>query len=202
MEKYNFTKPWFFNRDLKNVINVDTNRELHILEIGSYEGKSTIWFIDTFLKNKFSTITCIDPWLDCIHNSQSRITYRNDKDRDAIFNRFSNNIDLTGKSESVIVERDFSYNTLKKLFLNNKQYDIVYIDGNHTASFVLEDSVLSFPLVKKGGLLIWDDYNWTSPVGTSKDLTPKIAIDGFLSCYSSYLKILHKEYKVVVEKLI
>ena len=39
-------------------------------------------------------------------------------------------------------------------------YDIIYIDGSHATSDVLEDAVLSYRLLKPGGLLIFDDYHW------------------------------------------
>ena len=202
MNNYEFTQPWFFSGDISKTINF-TNDELHILEIGSYEGKSTTWFINNALKHKSSTITCIDPWLDCIHDETSRTSYKSDESRDIIFNRFTKNINETGRVDAVTIERDFSYNTLKRLSIQQKQYDIMYIDGNHTSSFVLEDSVLSFPLLEKDGYLIWDDYNWTNALAPNNEtLVPKLAIDSFISCYGSYINVLHKEYKVIAQKLI
>jgi hypothetical protein len=60
-----YTVSWFSEVvALENVLK-DLNKEsqLHFLEIGCYEGKSTTWFIENYLKNKKSTITCVDPWL-------------------------------------------------------------------------------------------------------------------------------------------
>ena len=34
--------------------------------------------------------------------------------------------------------------------LEQKMYDIIFIDGNHTAPYVMMDSVMSWPLLKKG----------------------------------------------------
>ena len=70
----------------------------------------------------------------------------------------------------------------------SRQYDLIFIDSNHTAPFVLSDSVLSWPLLKKGGTMIFDDYIWG--VGKKPTLTPKLAIDSFISIYSDYAKII------------
>ena len=61
MKNYNYTVDWFGRgEDLKQIIKFDSESELHILEIGSFEGRSTIWFLENLLKNPKSTITCVD----------------------------------------------------------------------------------------------------------------------------------------------
>jgi len=40
----------------------------------------------------------------------------------------------------------------------DESLDFVYIDGNHITKFALEDMVLYYPKVKKGGLLCGHDY--------------------------------------------
>ena len=47
---YKFTKNWFSKADLEQHLKVDTQEEIHILEIGSFEGRSTVWFINNILK--------------------------------------------------------------------------------------------------------------------------------------------------------
>lgn len=37
--------------------------------------------------------------------------------------------------------------------------DLIYIDGNHTAHDVLQDSVLAWHMLKVGGVMWWDDAN-------------------------------------------
>jgi predicted O-methyltransferase YrrM len=39
-------------------------------------------------------------------------------------------------------------------------YDFIYIDADHTASSVLLDAELSWPLLKSGGIMAFDDYTW------------------------------------------
>lgn len=41
-----------------------------------------------------------------------------------------------------------------------QRFDLVYIDGSHYSHDVLSDAVLSFPLLKVGGHMLFDDYLW------------------------------------------
>ena len=82
------------------------------------------------------------------------------------------------------------------LKLNDDFFDIIYIDGNHEPEYVLEDAVLSFRKLKKGGIMIFDDYGWGG-----KDLTQR-GIDAFLSGYHKKIKKLRLEQsQMFVKKL-
>jgi predicted O-methyltransferase YrrM len=78
--------------------------------------------------------------------------------------------------------------------------DIVFVDGSHEASDVLQDIVLSWRLLKPRGIIIMDDYEW----GLDRPLIerPKPAIDAFLKCYEGQYEVLQKEYQVIVRKLL
>ena len=52
----------------------------------------------------------------------------------------------------------------------------------------MEDAVLSFRKLKKGGILIFDDYGWGGP-----DLTIR-GIDGFISGYHKKIEVLNINY--------
>jgi hypothetical protein len=39
-----------------------------------------------------------------------------------------------------------------------RQFDLIYIDGDHSAQGVLRDLVLSWPLLLKSGVMICEDY--------------------------------------------
>jgi hypothetical protein len=106
-----------------------------------------------------------------------------------------------------------SQEVLRKLPLNS--FDIIYIDGSHIASDVLEDVVLSWRLLKTGGIIIFDDYHLVylnsfacayqagvmSGAYFNPSFNPKVGIDAFLSAFEPKIKILHKEYQVIVEKI-
>jgi predicted O-methyltransferase YrrM len=196
---YNFKDHWFDSADIQKHVKLDVSSELHILEIGSHEGKSTVWFIDNMLKHPSSTITCIDPWIEFVQNNVSTYSEDRSERKDSIYQTFLNNIAETKQQEKVVVKVGLSGDLLKTL---SQKYDVILIDGNHTCKFVLEDSVLAFSLLKTGGYVIWDDYQWVNPFVKSTELnTPKLAIDSFLKCYSPYLSVINKDYKVIAKKI-
>ncbi len=59
-------------------------------------------------------------------------------------------------------------------------YDFVYVDGSHRASDVLTDAVLAWPLLKAGGLLIFDDDGWEHTTESGEVLKPGEGIRAFM----------------------
>jgi predicted O-methyltransferase YrrM len=83
--------------------------------------------------------------------------------------------------------------------LKPEMFDIVYVDGSHRACHALRDIVISFELLKDGGLMIIDDYAWKA-YPDDPMLNPGPAIDAFLTIYAPRINLLHKEYQVIVKK--
>lgn len=162
---------------------------LRFLEIGSFQGRSTIWLLENILTNDTSTITCIDTFEGSIEHT---ILFENDIKN--LFDIFSHNISKYKNKVNII--KDKSQTALK---LIDEQYDFIYIDGDHKASYVIEDAILSFSLLKKGGIMIFDDYLW---FGMKKYIdNPKLAIDAFLEIYADKITVLYKDYQVIIEKI-
>jgi predicted O-methyltransferase YrrM len=205
--KYQFTADWFGNIELQNdlikTINLDPTNEINILEIGSYEGRSTVWFIETYLHNINSTITCIDPWLDYSQDEKSLNSY-NAVDAQWKFGSlkikeiFENNIHLSGKKDQVIIHHDLSTNILPKLLVEKKKYDVIFIDGNHVAPFVMMDAVLCWNLLNKNGIMIFDDYLWMPNL--DKKLRPQMAIDYFIEVFANYCEVKLNNYRKSIIK--
>lgn len=42
--------------------------------------------------------------------------------------------------------------------MRNERFDFIYVDGSHRSPDVIYDAILSFGLLKKGGIMIFDDY--------------------------------------------
>lgn len=191
--KYNFTQDWFsqfipiWNKYLKHIKN---KANKHILEIGSYEGKSTTWILDNLLTNKSSTITCIDSFQGGFEHKDMNI------DMKQIEKRFFENINKSGKSKQVKVIKRLSYKALRKLKL--EYFDVIYIDGSHLSKDVISDLVLSHPLLKKGGILICDDYDWEIYKDPLKK--PKTSIDFFIKVFADEYTILYKKQQIFLKK--
>jgi predicted O-methyltransferase YrrM len=204
MKNYIFTEDWFNDDGLFILNEIDTTKELHILEIGSFEGKSTIWFLDNMLQNKNSTITCVDPWMSYSQDHDSINSYSKEKNEWDLIERktkeiFLHNIVESTNSSKVIIRQGFSDKVLPSLITEQKIYDIIFIDGNHTAPYVMMDTIMSWGLLKNGGIIIFDDYSWNLDKPTT--LRPKESVDYFMLTFSDYLTELYSDYRKIVKKL-
>ena len=153
--------------------------KLKILEIGSFEGRSTVWFLENLLTGVEGSITCVDPF-----------------HREGIEERFDLNISLTGASDKVIKIKERSDAYLAAAPAD--RFDLIYIDGGHDAQTVLFDAMLSWPLLEPGGFFMFDDYGW-EPDLPAHD-RPKIAIDVFLEAFLGEYDIRHLGYQIILRK--
>jgi predicted O-methyltransferase YrrM len=150
---------------------------IRALEIGCYEGRSSIWFLDAILTHPTSHLTCVDPY------PQSH---------------FRNN--LCGYHQKVSFMQAAANAALRDSSLQFNSLHFAYVDGGKEARTNLETAVLVFPLLRKHGILIFDDYEWRSPVSTDERLTPKLGIDCFVYTYGDRLTAVHRGWQVIVRK--
>lgn len=139
------------------------------LEIGSYEGRSAKWLLDNI---HGLDLTCVDTW-----DNTGIEEGLNSLSAEATFDA------VVGSRVKKIKGR--SGDVLRKL---EGLYDFIYIDGDHYASSVLEDMVLSFGLLRSGGIMVCDDYlgGW----GRNPLEFPKVAVDAFVNCYSRQIDLI------------
>ena len=78
-------------------------------------------------------------------------------------------------------------------------FDFIYIDGSHTAKNVLTDACMAWPLLKRGGFMVFDDYLWR-PLGFTTVQRPKIAIDSFINLFEDELTIAFTGYQLIIRK--
>ncbi len=156
---------------------------LNYLEVGCYEGGSAVWMLENVLTHEESTLTCIDPFLPWFGGEVSK-------------KRFLSNVKLAGGADRTNLIIGYSQVELRKLPLES--FDIVYIDGDHSAIAVLQDAVLSWPLLKPGGLVIFDDYAWQH--SREPPLRPLMALDFFTEIYGPQAEIVHRDYQLILRK--
>lgn len=163
---------------------------IRYLEIGSFCGGSLISAEKTYGAHPESKLYCIDPWEDYEEYPEYKGEIQ------TVYELFQHNIkEHISDLSKVEVLRGYTHEQIHKI--QDASLDIVYIDGNHEPEYVLEDAVLCFRKLKKGGYMIFDDYGWGG-----SDLTAK-GIDAFLSGYFKRIKILAKDIneQVFIEKL-
>lgn len=133
------------------------NKDLEMIEIGSFLGESTVHFGKS---NKIKRIWTIDPFergYDDNDNASSA-------NLEAIKIKFFENILPFGKK--IIHINAKSENLLHYFFPNT--LDLIYIDGNHRYEYVKQDILLSIKLLKPEGLIAGHDYNSSRHPGIKK----------------------------------
>lgn len=126
---------------------------IKIMEIGVYHGANVCSYMKTYAKNIYTEIHCVDPWIDYEEYPE----YQNKQKTN--YSIFMNNISKLNPVDlnKIYIHRGFSGNIVSTF--QDESFDIIYIDGNHESKYVLEDAVLSFKKLKKGGWLIFDDIH-------------------------------------------
>jgi tetratricopeptide (TPR) repeat protein len=192
---YKFSQDWF-SRNLtiwqENLIHLRGKPDLNILEIGSWEGRSTCWLLTNILTHPSSRITCIDTFeggggteLEA-HDSKTSIEAK-----------FDFNIALTKSAAQVTKIVKKSRTALRELPFNS--FDIIYIDGSHLACDVLEDTLLSWGLLKIEGLIIFDDYDHIFRELPNQNT--KIGIDAFLTSFCHKIQLIHQAHQIIIKKI-
>lgn len=187
--QYKFTHDWFSNneknwRAILKFVNWNPNRVAKIIEIGSFEGRSTVWMLENLINHPDSRVYCVDSFQG--GEEHGGISF------EKVYDTFMHNIRQTGKAQQVEVIKNKSHLALASLISTlHEQIDFIYVDGSHQAPDVLSDLVFSFHLLKEGGLLICDDYLWRDGLNAMDVLdAPKIAIDSFSNIYFKKLDAL------------
>jgi hypothetical protein len=127
-----------------------------IVEIGIYEGASTVWWADNFLEHENSKLISIDPFTGSEENIREP---KNHPTLQRIEKIATKNVSLSKYPEKVDIHKGLSwdlYPLLRPEF--EKGIDILYIDGAHDSLSVCRDVALYYPHLKPGGALIFDDY--------------------------------------------
>ena len=186
-----YNKVWFNPKYFKILNKFKGLNNLNFLEIGSFEGYGTNYFIEQFLTGSNCLITCIDPWIKYSVATVSNINGYDNLINEDTYNIFKNN--TIKNQDKIIIKKGFSNDILPKL---DKIYDFIYVDGDHSEKTVWNDAINSFAILKINGILIFDDYTWNEGAKS-----PKNAIDRFLLEYKDYIKVVSINYQVCVMKI-
>ena len=171
-------------------INIDYTSPINYLEIGVFYGIHAIQ-VSEKLTNPSSKIQCVDPWVD--YNEYHEYLGQQHK----IWNAFKENLSKCENRNKFEIHRGFS-DDIVPTFSDNF-FDIVYVDGNHETEYVYRDGCMSFQKLKKGGYMIFDDYDLKET---------KVGIDRFIDEYKSMIHIIStltadgiSFHQIIVQKL-
>jgi len=138
------------------------------LQLGVFTGDATEWLI-----NHNWTVIDVDTW-EGSGDEHSNIN----------FDEVARYYDLRFRDNAAV----FPVRSTTQDYLccqqryDKERFDFIYIDADHHAKSVLEDAVLSYPLLKVGGLMAFDDLRWEAPSGKTLD-KPFLAIQAFATIY-------------------
>lgn len=156
---YRFSTEWFpqFVQPLWEKFLLPRKESIRsYLEIGNWEGRSSLWMLQNVLTKPGDKMIGVDPY----HPKRERFAGEYAEAEEALLANLQEYI-ADGRFEKV---REWSQLWLRKQPMAGpdyavKTFDVVYADGAHTGRQAMEDFVLSWPLVRKNGLLIIDDVN-------------------------------------------
>ena len=164
-----FTQTWFDNRkeEMDRLVTPLKGLPVSFLEIGCFEGRSTVWFLEHVLTHADAMITVVDTFEGSVE--MDRI--KGDIEGGKLLDRFLTNIgpwaekvDIwKGDSKILLVDEE------------PEQFDFIYVDGSHDEIDVYFDGKLSWPLLKHGGLIAFDDY----ALDLGEHCRPRNGIDRF-----------------------
>ena len=180
-ESYRFTSDWFSSRigtweiQLRQFKN---QADFRYLEVGVYEGRSFFWVLENLATHPSAQLYTVDIFPE------------------DLFSRFNENLKRSRQPKKVVVKRGLSREILK--YLPEEHFDLIYIDGSHVGKEVLRDAILSWELLKSGGILVFDDYLMRPDMPI--DLTPKLAIDTFLTEFGDNIELMHKGWQIMAKK--
>lgn len=162
--RYHYTQLWN-SEFIKNTQHLKGKINL-ALEIGCFEGLTSNYICDQLLVKgedppnpTLGRLICVDPLED-------RYLLHADKATNDMFigqyDRFIHNtkdqgIELLRKQSSQCWE-----------YLSQYLFDFIYIDGDHTEQVVYADGVNALRVLRPGGSILFDDYQWSE--GTKKGI--------------------------------
>jgi predicted O-methyltransferase YrrM len=159
-----------------------------VLEVGSWEGRSAIFWLNFFVASR---VTCIDTFAGSVEHHLAHA-----EKLTTVEQRFDTNVACYGSRVEKI--RADSMGALPSLGVAGRRFDFVYLDGSHRSVDVYADACLAWPMVRRGGALLFDDYTWTD-LPDEHD-RPKLGIDSFLAAAEGTYREIHRDLQVLIEK--
>ena len=130
---------------------------------------------------------------------------------ESVEDRFKHNtntaIESVAHKVELVIHKGFSDYELSKLIASDKSqyFDFIYVDGSHQAPDVMCDAILSFKLLRVGGVIAFDDYLWAEnlPYGIDPVRCPKPAIDAFTNIFCRKIRIFKAPlYQLYIQKTV
>ena len=161
--------------------------DLKFLQLGAFTGDASIWLLNNVLLNEGCHLTDVDTWQGSNEEAHHSMDFNEvELTYDEKLKTYTNVTKFKGKTIDFLRQAPLDY------------YDFIYIDADHTAIGVLLDAELSWLCLKSGGVLAFDDYEWSD--GTGDAYRPMPGINSFLERHKDELTLICKNWQLWVVK--
>ena len=160
------------------------NKRIEILELGSWEGRSAVFFAEFF---PYSNINCVDTFSggsEHLGNSTFKAQIPH------IESRFDRNVKQYGSR--VAKYKKTTFEALSAMAQRQDMYELIYIDASHERDDVMIDTLLAWKLLSRGGSMFWDDYGGGAAV--------KPAVDKVLDWHEGEYEVIHAGYQIIIKR--
>jgi len=149
-------------------------KQIKALQIGAYTGDATVWMFENVLTHSEARLVDVDTWEGSDEVAHKKINWQS---VETVYDSKTLEYVSSGKLDKVKTTSDKFFSS------NNKLYDFIYIDGDHTAASVLKDGINAIKFLEPTGIIAFDDYMWRSGRGPTYDPYP--SIDAILTAFSN-----------------
>ncbi|MDC0450215.1 class I SAM-dependent methyltransferase [Pelagibacteraceae bacterium] len=180
---------WFFEKlplfiEYFNKNQISRNVVKKVLEIGSYEGRSSVFFLEYFNLN---SLTAVDTWEGSPEHGEEIKNRMKD-----VENNFDHNV--------VNFKGVIKHKTTSDSFFRSDEntYDLILIDGSHEGTQVAKDLENSFNCLNKQGYILSDDYDYTF-----YDMNNNVAkaFNNFYLKNINLIKIIYIYRQILIQKI-
>jgi predicted O-methyltransferase YrrM len=174
------TTEYKFSKKYTNVNNIEKFSKLiktddaQILEVGTFEGRTTLHFYDKFCSPTKGRVTTVD--------------FRASPE-------LEHNLNVANNEQIEFIQGNF-YDVLPRLLTDGKMFDLIYIDGGKCSKLFMFQAMICWQMLNINGVLYIDDYTW----GDIPYWRPREGIDALLELYDTEIKLIYKNSQVAVQK--
>lgn len=196
MNEYKFTETWFdiaipgWTELFKRI-----PKPKRILEVGCYEGRATVWLCENVLKGDQADYDIVDTFGGTLAEAGMVNTAKGLQDSQSfIEDNFRHNISFY-PNVNFNIYKGYSQKILPTL-IQEEVYDFIYIDASHRADDTFVDSYYALKMLKKGGVIVFDDFAWKDPNDLHPSNSPELGVQVFATMYEKETELLFQGYQV------
>ena len=168
-----------------------SEENLRFLQLGVYTGDASVWIVENIFSDVHKhRLLDVDTWQGSDEPDHEPMDFED------VYQTYLVKVKPTGL---VTPYRMTTVEYLTSSAAKYNKFDFIYIDADHTTVGVILDAELSWPLLKSGGIMAFDDYTWGHASGDPR-LAPQVGIDLFLHRHLGDYELLTKGGQVWIRK--